>query len=132
MAGVGPQQAPSATVPHPTSPPPWPRLPSQVLGHQDPTGFSLSLSISAEPIPARLVQRIQSGQFVEMRELLGDNITLPQHFDSPAGYFPVVLPSSSRPRLWEVISLFSWIYCFLTYLTVLVQDQFTSDCQVSW
>ena len=127
MAGVGPQQAPLTTVPHPTSPPPWPHLPSQVLGHQDPTGSSLSLFISAEPIPARLVQRIQSGQFVEMQELLGDNIALSQHFDSAAGYFPVVLPSSSRPRLREVTSLPSWIYCFFTYLAVLVQDQFTRD-----
>ena len=100
-------------------------LPSQAFGMPgNPAAPGLSLSLSAEPIPARLVQKIQSGQFVEMRELLGDNIALTQYFESSAGYFPMVLPSSARPRLREVSTLPSWIYCFLTYLAVLVQDQF--------
>ena len=41
----------------------------------------LSLSMSSEPIPARLVTRIQSGQFIEMRDLLRDNIALTQHYE---------------------------------------------------
>ena len=74
---------------------------------------SLSLSLASEPIPARLVHRIRSGQFVEMRDLLGDNIALNQHFEGVSSYFPAqVLPASSRPRLREATSLPSWIYCF--------------------
>uniref|UniRef100_A0A1X7T3X3 Uncharacterized protein n=1 Tax=Amphimedon queenslandica TaxID=400682 RepID=A0A1X7T3X3_AMPQE len=65
-----------------------------------------------------------------MKELLGDNIALTQHFELSAGYFPMVLPSSAHPCLREVSTLPSWIYCFLTYLAVLVQDQFIRDCLV--
>ena len=74
-------------------------LPSQAFGMPGPPAApGLSLSLSAEPIPARLVQKIQSGQFVEMRELLGDNIALMQHFESSAGYFPIIFSSPSPPR----------------------------------
>uniref|UniRef100_A0A1X7VFC7 Uncharacterized protein n=1 Tax=Amphimedon queenslandica TaxID=400682 RepID=A0A1X7VFC7_AMPQE len=103
-------------------------LPSQAFGMPGPPSDpDISLSLSAEPIPARLVQMIQSGQFVEMKELLGDYIGLTQHFESSACYFPMVLPSSARPRLQEVSTLCLWIYCFLTYLAVLVPDQFIQD-----
>ena len=96
-----------------------------------PTGSSvevrLGLSLSSEPVPTRLVQRIRGGHFVEMHDLLGDNITLTQHFELAANYFPTVLPSSVRSRLREVSSIPSWVYCFLTYLAVLVQDQTVRD-----
>ena len=86
-----------------------------------------SVAVGLEPVPARLVQRIRGGHFIEMRDLLGDNIALTQHFESAADYFPTVLPSSERPHLREVSSLLSWVYCFLTYLAVLVQDQTVRD-----
>ena len=93
-----------------------------------PTRVGLSLSLSTEPIPARLVQRIQSGQFVDMRDLLGDNIALTQHFEAAHSSLPnTILPLSSRPRLREVSSLPSWIYCFLTYLAVGTADQTTRN-----
>ncbi len=34
----------------------------------------LILSPSVEPVPPKLLQRITSGQFLEMRELLPDNL----------------------------------------------------------
>ena len=89
---------------------------------------NLSLSLSMDPIPAKLVARIQEGQFVEMRDLLGDNIALTQHFEAINNCFPSqVLPASSRPQLCEVTSLPSWIYCFLTYLAVRSSDQATRE-----
>ena len=36
----------------------------------------LMLSPAAEPFPSKLVDKVNSGQFVEMRELLADNMTL--------------------------------------------------------
>lgn len=70
----------------------------------------LSLSLAVEPIPARLVARILSGQFIEMRNLLGDNISLAQRLEEIHTSFPVfVLPVSSRPRLREVSTLPSWL-----------------------
>ena len=87
--------------------------PVSTLASAPPTQESLSLSLASEPIHARLVYRIRSGQFVEMRNLLGDNIALNQHFKGVSSYFPAqVLPASSRSRLREVTSLPSWIYCF--------------------
>ena len=66
----------------------------------------LSLPLSTQPIPAKLVNRIRSGQFIEMHDLLGDNIALTQHFESLNNAFPAhILPASSRPRLREVTSL---------------------------
>ena len=76
-----------------------------------------------ETIRVSLVTRIQEGQFVEMRDLLGDNIALTGHFEALNSYLPAqALPVSSRPRLQEVTSLLSWIYCFLTYMAVRTSD----------
>ena len=93
-----------------------------------PTKAALSLSLSTELIPDKLVHWIRSGQFVEIRDLLGDNIALTQHFESVNDNFPAfILPTSSCSDLWEVGSLPSWIYCFLTYLAVGSPDQTTCD-----
>ena len=80
--------------------------PVSSLASAPPTQGSVSLSLASEPIPARLVNRIRSGQFVEMQDLLGDNIVLNQHFEGVRSYFPAhVLPASSRPRFHGVILL---------------------------
>ena len=51
----------------------------------------LILSPAADPIPQRLVHRIQSGQFVEMRDLLSDNISLHQRCEAVYGMMPLSL-----------------------------------------
>ena len=86
---------------------------------EPPTRVGLSLSLSTEPIQARLVQRIQIRQFVDMRDLLCDNIASTQHFEAAhSSLCNTILPLSSSPCLLEVSSLPSWMYCFLTYLGV--------------
>ena len=96
------------------------------------TQANLSLSLSTEPIPAKLVHRIQSGKFVEMRDLPGDNIALIQHFKSTNSYFPAhVLPVSFHPHLRKVSSLSSWIYFFLVYLAMGTSDQSTRNQLIS-
>ena len=104
-----------APTPHPVSLIP---VLDSVLPPIVPSPAGLSLSISKEPIPAHLTNRIQ---LVEMRDLLGDNMALTQQFESAAVQFPLhtVLPASSRPRMRDVSS---WIYCFLTYLAVVTTD----------
>ena len=65
---------------------------------------------------------------MEMRDLLGDNITLTRDFEALNSYLPAqALLASSRPHLREVTSLPSWIYCFLTYMAVRTSDQATRD-----
>ena len=86
----------------------------------------LILSPAAQPFPARLVDRIQSGQFIEMRELLSDNISLTSRLESLHGQLPFqILPGQARPRFREVPSIVTWTYCFLGYLAILTPDHQT-------
>ena len=88
----------------------------------------LILSPSADPIPYRLVQRIQNGEFVEMRDLLADNVSLHNQLKDLHGLVPLTAtPAAFRPRLREVPSLASWVYCFAAYVAVRSSDQQTRD-----
>ena len=87
-------------------------------------GGGLILSPAMEPIPPRLVQRIRSGQFIHMRELLSDNMALHQQWEATQGVVDVgSLPASLRPRYREVPSLISWVFCFLAYAAVRAPDE---------
>lgn len=89
-------------------------------------GFSLSPA--TEPFPQRLVDKVRAGQFVEMRELLTDNISLLQQLETfNTQYTLPALPGALRPRLREVMSLPSWVYCFLAYIAMRSADQATRD-----
>ena len=46
------------------------------MGVMESGASAVSLSPAAEPFPARLVAKIKSGVFVDMKELLTDNISL--------------------------------------------------------
>ena len=85
------------------------------------------LSPAADPIPYSIVQRIQSGHFVEMHDLLADNIALLNQLSSLQG--TVTLPQSvvTRTRLREVLSLVSWLYCFSVYIAVQTSDPLARD-----
>ena len=96
------------------------------VGHAPPRrepskGFRLASMFG--PVPAKLVQRIQTLQFVDMRELLPDNIALLRHMealDSPNSL--VSRATGARPRLREVNSLISWVLCYVTYVAVLAES----------
>ncbi len=81
--------------------------------------------MSLSPIPARLVAIIQSGGFVEMRELLTDNVAIRGNIRDSMG--AGVLQVSARPRVQEVSTLSSWLCCFLTFLAVGTTDRVTRD-----
>lgn len=88
----------------------------------------LSLSPASEPFPAKLVERVRSGQFVEMRDLLTDNIALLQQLEVFRGQCPLqTLPGALKPRLRDVVSLPSWMYCFLAYVAIRSRDPATRD-----
>ena len=82
----------------------------------------LILSPAADPIPYRLVQRIRSGEFVEMSDLLADNIALHDQLEDLHGH-----TTSLNPWLREVPSLASWVYCFAAYMAVCTEDLRTRD-----
>ena len=93
-----------------------------------PATTNLSLSLATEPVPVKLVDRIRSGAFVDMRDLLADNVALVRHYEAFQGAFPIhILPGTARPRVREVSTLPSWICAFLTYLAVRTTDPLTRD-----
>ena len=122
----------SSRPPTPQQPPPSPlsapglgALPQ--LGPESLSG-DLSLSLSARPVPAKLVQQIQLGKFIEMRDLLGDNITVKRHYEDLHGTMGMqLLPVSARPRVREITTLPVWVSCFLTYLAIGTSDMVTRD-----
>ncbi len=68
----------------------------------------LILSPSADPISHRLVQRIQSGEFVEMRDLLADNVSLhgqASHLRLHPNAIPPSAQGSPVPYLMDVLFL---------------------------
>ena len=88
------------------------------------------LTSSAQPFPARMVERIRSGQIVEMRDLPTDNISLLQHLEQiqpgpPSSQQVAPPPRPSRPR--EISSLMTWIYCFVAYCAIHRVDPLTQD-----
>ena len=92
-----------------------------------PLTAGLVLSPAAEPIPRKLVDKVQSGQFVEMRELLSDNISLVHQLESIQGFSPLNLLGATRIRLREITSLSTWIYCFLGYVAIRTSDPTARD-----
>ncbi len=87
-----------------------------------PSQRGLNLSPAADPIPYRLVQRIESGDFVEMRNLLAD-VALHSQLEDLYGPFPLAATQLPlRPRLREVPSVHSWMYCFVAFVVVRFED----------
>lgn len=85
----------------------------------------LILSPACDPFPRTLVNRVQSGHFVEMRDLLADNIALVSQLSSLHGTVPLPLTTVQRTRLREVPSLVSWMYCFAAYVAIRTPDTLT-------
>ena len=79
--------------------------------------------------PPKLVERIRAGQFVEMRELLMDNIALLHQLESlGACQYPIPrLPGILKSRLREVTSLTSWMFAFFAYVAILSDDTTTRN-----
>ena len=75
------------------------------------------------PVPAKLVKKIQALQYIDMKELLPDNIRLLRHME-PSDPLNALVPMAprSRPRLREVNSILSWALCFISYLAVLAES----------
>ena len=107
--------------------------PSSILGRGPPPHacsapyFHFHIGADFVPIPHRLVSRIQVGEFIEMRDLLADNISLHNQMEDFHGHIWPSTPAHLRPRLREVPSLSSWVYCFCAYIAVLTPDARTQE-----
>ena len=80
------------------------------------------MSSSFQPIPAKLTATIISLQYVDMRELLQDNLGLLKNLeDLDTKLVSASLPSAARPKLREVKDILTWVSCFTTYIAVVSQ-----------
>ena len=130
-----PVMTPAASQDRPLLISPQPVIAATTVFPEHSTGTTLtlpapgfSLSPASEPFPPKLVERIQAGHFVEMRDLLTNNISLIQQMEAFNGHCTLpALPGMLKPRLREVSSLASWIYCFLAYVAIRAQDPTTRD-----
>ena len=86
------------------------------------TTAGLTVSPASEPFPPKLVDKTRSGQFVEMKEFLADNMALMQQLEAVPGMPPITMLGAMRPRLREITSLPTWCYCFLGYMAILTSD----------
>ena len=68
------------------------------------------------PVPPKLVDKIQRLEFVDMAELLGDNLEVQRRSSDQE---PQPLSQSSRNRRREVPDILSWVSCFGVYAAVL-------------
>ena len=114
----------------------WPSIsvpPSTSIPMVNPTQVSpqhsagLVISPAAAPFPKKLVDKVKSGQFVEMKELLVDNIALMRQLEAMHGTSNLPQFSANRPQLREVSSLTTWCYCFLGYMAIHTADPTTRD-----
>ena len=87
------------------------------------SGFVLSRASGS--VPKKLVDKVRSGQFMEMREFLVDNLVLQDRLEALQGQNYHIL--GSRPRLREVSTPLSWACCFLAYVAIATSDPVTRD-----
>ena len=94
-----------------------------------PKSMPLILSPALPPIPANLVTKILLGEFIDMKELLGDNIALHQRMqevqqrcDNNSTQWVTTAPS---PKLREISSPLSWVASFILYMAVKTPDSHT-------
>ena len=87
---------------------PYPGLPVSTQPQAPSRHEGMILASALQPVPARLVRRIRAGEFVEMRDLLSDNVALHDQLEAIQGpLVNAVTPGTLRPRVREVPSLIS-------------------------
>ena len=81
----------------------------------------LILSPALPPIPGKVVEKIQKGENPDLKELLSDNIALAKKLAESHPVFPGPLQSVSKFR--EISDPLSWIYCFLSFIAVKLDNE---------
>jgi hypothetical protein len=72
------------------------------------------------PIPAKLVKRIVTQEFIEMSELNPDNLSEPQ---SETAVFSIeassIIPKPASTKKRDISDILTWVECFNSYTAVL-------------
>ena len=81
---------------------------------------SFVLSKASAPIPGKLVAKVQSLQFIEMWELLPDNITLLERLAALLNTSALSHSQRHTPQR-EVSSLLTWVCAFTTHIAIMAE-----------
>ena len=102
-----------------------------------PRSTPVRLSPSFPLILVKLVVKIQSLQYAELKEFLPDNLELMKRMEAVDRAAFSGLPPSLLPKMREVPSIAAWAYCFGQYVAVLaeshphlVKDRLTYMCLI--
>ena len=79
------------------------------------------LSSALPPISSKIAAKIASGQFVAMKELLADNMTLCHQLETLPTH-QHLFTGGARLRLRDIDSPLTWASCFLAYAAVRISD----------
>ena len=115
------------TTPWPSSSLPTTGNPWAHVATSTPVQPGLTLSQAAQTFPKKLVDKARAGHFVEMKELLADNVSLLSQLEAVQGPAVISMLGPTRPRLREVTTLPTWCYCFLGYMAMCTTDPQTRN-----
>ena len=88
-----------------------PSIPAVTSGLDNFTAMSFSL---VPPVPTKLIEKIESGKFVDMSELLSDYLGVLENEDQQ---------KSSKPKHRNVTNILEWARCFALYTSILSRKQ---------
>ena len=78
------------------------------------------LSEGLAPVPTKLVAMIHRDEFVDMADLLRDNLEVRRQGDLLEATSSTMEPKRNRR---EVLDLLSWVQCFGTYIAIVTSHQ---------
>ena len=84
----------------------------------------LAYSPVLPPIPAKAVEKIRSGAYLDLKELLPDNVTLVERIQG-LGNAVVVHSPQTTVRLRSISDPLTWVFYFLSFMVA------SSDCQTT-
>ena len=120
------QVPPARTIPPPLSTLLTTQLPIESQAPGLPKPAALTISASLPPIPAKAVEKIRAGVFIDFKELLTDNIALLQRLQDVGqpGQHPLsALTTAARMR--DIQDPLTWVFCFLAYMAARVDHEET-------
>ena len=79
---------------------------------------ALILSSALPPIPGKIVEKIRTGAYVDLKDMLSDNMALKKRLDEVGAMNHLQLSSKYR----EIQDPLSWVYCFLSFIVAKVDD----------
>ena len=99
----------------PAAPTPGLSLPSTIPPSTSSSSTALVVSNSLPPLPAKAMEKIQQGQFLDFKDLLPDNLALLSQLQAMGN-------SAPQSRLREIRDPLSWVFYFMYFLAASTSD----------